>query len=271
LPYTDWGLVVAENALLVEQQDHVLVVTMNRPERRNAINLAMVEAFAETWDRAEQDDSVRVVVLTGAGESYCAGGDLSEGWMAKAGKDGTRKQGPDSSVIGRALLLTRGLTKPIVASVNGPCLGGGCEMLQQTDVRVAEEQATFGLPEVQRGLIPGAGSTVRLKRQISYTKAMEMILTGDRLTAAEALQAGLVGRVVPRGTGLEVALGLARRIAANGPLAIRNAKQSVVESGWLAEEDALAIERRLSREVMGSAQAAEGLRAFAEKRPPVFE
>jgi enoyl-CoA hydratase len=143
-------------------------------------------------------------------------------------------------------------------------------MLQQTDIRVADENATFGLPEVQRGLVPGAGSMVRLKRQIPYTKAMEMILTGEPLTAQEAYHFGLVGHVAPAGTALDKARSLAERVVRNGPLAVRNAKEAVVRSGWIAEEDARAIEARLTRQVITSADAREGLAAFRDKREARF-
>jgi enoyl-CoA hydratase len=143
-------------------------------------------------------------------------------------------------------------------------------MLQQNDIRIAEEHAVFGLPEVQLGLIAGAGSTVRLKRQIPYTKAMEMILTGDPLTAAEAYHFGLVGHIVPTGQSLGKAHEIAARIVANGPLAVRNAKASIVSSGWIDEEDARRIEQRFVGEVIRSADAREGMAAFVAKREPRF-
>jgi enoyl-CoA hydratase len=143
-------------------------------------------------------------------------------------------------------------------------------MLQQTDIRIAEEHAVFGLPEAKWGLIAGAGSTVRLKRQIPYTKAMEMILTGEPLTAAEAYHFGLVGHMVPTGRSLEKAREIAAKVCANGPLAVRNAKASIVASGWLDEEDARQIEQRFVVEVMRSADAKEGLAAFRDKRPPRY-
>lgn len=253
-----------EPPLLVERRGAVTVLTMNRPERGNALTVEMIALLADAWDEIDADDSVRVAVLTGAGSAYCVGGDLRDGWMV----EGTA--GVDRSVIGRGLLLTRSLATPLVAAVNGDCLGGGCEMLQQTDIRVAEEQARFGLPEVQRGLVPGAGSTMRLKRQIPYTKAMEMILTGDPMTATEALGFGLVGHVVPTGQALPKALAIAERVAANGPLSVRNAKAALLQTGWLPEDQARMIEARLTAEVIASADAREGLAAFAEKRPPRF-
>jgi enoyl-CoA hydratase len=257
-------MTTGEPPLLVERRGPITVLTMNRPERRNALTVEMIALLADAWDEIDADDEVRVAVLTGAGSAYCVGGDLSDGWMVK----GVRPV--DRAAIGRGLLLTSSLAKPLIAAVNGDCLGGGCEMLQQTDIRVAEEQARFGLPEVQRGLVPGAGSTMRLKRQIPYTRAMEMILTGDPMTAAEAHHVGLVGHVVPTGQALEKALAIAERVAANGPLAVRNAKAALLQTGWLAEDEARMIEARLTAEVMASADAREGLAAFAEKRPPRF-
>ncbi|MCX4096915.1 enoyl-CoA hydratase-related protein [Nocardia sp. alder85J] len=252
--------------VLVERTGAVVVVTMNRPERRNALNLPMIELLADTWAEIDADPAIRVAILTGAGESYCVGGDLGDGWMT----DGRRRAELDPGVLGRGLLLTRPLGKPLIAAVNGACLGGGLEMLQQTDIRVAAENAVFGLPEVRRGLIPGAGSTVRLKRQIPYTKAMEMILTGDPLTAGEAYEFGLIGHVVPAGTALERAHELADRVARNSPLAVRHAKAAMLASGWLPDADARAIEARFVREVITSADAREGRKAFLEQREPRF-
>lgn len=255
-----------ERELLVERDGPIVIVTMNRPHRRNALSTNMVGQFAQAWDEIDADDGIRAAILTGAGAAYCVGGDLSDGWMVRDGSAPPL----DPAAIGKGLLLTHTLTKPLIAAVNGACLGGGCEMLQQTDIRVADENATFGLPEVQRGLVPGAGSMVRLKRQIPYTKAMEMILTGEPLTAQEAYHFGLVGHVAPAGTALDKARSLAERVVRNGPLAVRNAKEAVVRSGWIAEEDARAIEARLTRQVITSADAREGLAAFREKREARF-
>ncbi|MBF6175679.1 enoyl-CoA hydratase-related protein [Nocardia blacklockiae] len=253
-------------SVLFERAGAVAVVTMNRPERRNALNLEMIGLLARAWDEIDSDDGIRAAILTGAGESYCVGGDLGDGWMTK----GREQANYDPAVLGRGLLLTRSLRKPLIAAVNGACLGGGLEMLQQTDIRVADEQASFGLPEVRRGLIPGAGSTVRLKRQIPYTKAVEMILTGDPLTAREAYEFGLVGHVVPTGTALAKAHEIADRVARNSPLAVQHAKAALLASGWLPDEDARAIEGRFVREVITSEDAREGRKAFVEKREPRF-
>jgi enoyl-CoA hydratase len=264
-----------EPQLKVERDGDVVVLTMNNPRRKNALTPAMITLMAQAWDEIDADDGIRVAILTGEGSSYCVGGDLADGWMVRGAKGGKGSAlVPEGKTVGgiisEGLLLSRSLAKPLIAAVNGPCLGGGCEMLQQTDIRIAEEHAVFGLPEAKLGLIAGAGSTVRLKRQIPYTKAMEMILTGEPLTAAEAYHFGLVGHVVPTGQSLDKARQLAARVAANGPLAIRNAKASVINSGWIDEEEARRIEQRLVVEVMRSQDAKEGLAAFAAKRKPRF-
>jgi enoyl-CoA hydratase len=265
---------VDEPRLKVERDGHVVVLTMNNPRRQNALTPSMITLMAQAWDEIDADDGIRAAILTGAGSSYCVGGDLADGWMVRgSSSEGSAPQPArksTGSLITDGLLLTRSLAKPLIAAVNGPCLGGGCEMLQQTDIRIAEEHAVFGLPEARWGLIAGAGSTVRLKRQIPYTKAMEMILTGEPLTAAEAYHFGLVGHVVPTGRSLEKAREVAAKVCANGPLAVRNAKASILASGWLDEADTRQIEQRLVVEVMRSADAKEGLAAFKDKRSPRF-
>ena len=263
-----------EESLLVDRRGATVVLTMNRPERRNALSIDMIVRMADAWDAVDADDDVRAVVLTGAEGSYCVGGDLASGWMGGNRQEATENEqraGKDPSIIGKGLLLSYWLRTPLIAAVNGDCMGGGCEMLQQSDIRIAEEQARFGVPEVKRGLIAGAGSTMRLKRQIPYAVAMEMLLTGRILDAEEALRWGLVTHVVPKDQGVGKALEIADVIAAAGPLSVRNTKASAVETGWLSEEDARPIEGRYSSEVTRSEDAQEGMRAFIEKRPPVFK
>jgi enoyl-CoA hydratase len=258
-------------SLLVERQGPAVVLTMNRPERRNALSLDMLVRLADAWDAIEADPTVRCAVLTGAGGHYCVGGDLSSGWMA-GGSDASpseheRRAQEDPALIARGLLLLDYLRVPVIAAVNGDCMGGGCEMLQQTDIRVAEEHARFGVPEVQRGLIAGAGSTMRLKRQIPYAVALEMLLTGRILDAEEALRWGLVTHVVPTGEGLAKALEIATRIESAAPISVAATKASAVETGWLPEDAARAIENAHTRRVTQSDDAKEGMRAFVEKRP----
>lgn len=264
----------SDPSLRSERRDHTVILTMNRPHRRNALSLDMLVRFADAWEEVDADDTIRSVILTGAGNAYCAGGDLDAGWMTGGRSaeptDHERRAMDDRSLIGRGLLLTDWLRTPIIAVVNGDCIGGGCEMLQQTDIRIAESHARFGVPEARLGLIAGAGSTMRLKRQIPYAVAMEMLLTGRILDAEEALRWGLVSHVVPQGAGLDKALEIADVIAANGPLSVAASKASAVETGWLPEEDARAIEGRYAGMVTRSNDAKEGSRAFAEKRPPKF-
>lgn len=263
-----------EDSLLFDRQGPTVVLTMNRPERRNALSLDMIVRLADAWAEIDADDSIRSVILTGAAGSYCVGGDLDAGWMAgnrsSEPTEHERRVSEDPSIIGRGLLLTDWLRTPIIAVVNGDCLGGGCEMLQQTDIRIAEEQARFGVPEATRGLIAGAGSTTRLKRQIPYAVAMEMLLTGRILDAEEALRWGLVTHVVPKGDGLTKGHEIAGVIAASGRLSVAASKASAVETGWLPEEEARPIESSYSAKVMRSNDAKEGMRAFVEKRPPRF-
>jgi enoyl-CoA hydratase len=266
---------VSGDSLLVERRDHTLVLTMNRPARRNALSLDMIVRFADAWDAIDADDTIRSVILTGAEGAYCVGGDLDAGWMA--GKqsaeptDNERRAMADMSIVGRGLLLSDWLRTPIIAVVNGDCMGGGCEMLQQTDIRIAEEQARFGVPEARRGLIAGAGSTMRLKRQIPYAVALEMLITGRILDAAEALRWGLVTHVVPTGEGLAKGMEIAEMIAANGPLAVQAILRTIRESEGLAENDAFALESKLGMAVFASDDAKEGPRAFTEKRKPDFQ
>lgn len=261
------------DSLLVERQGPTVLLTMNRPDKRNSLTLDMIVRFADAWDLIDGDDTIRSAILTGAGEAYCVGGDLADGWMGKVREDASEQEergAADPDLILKGLLVTHWVRTPIIAVVNGDCLGGGCEMLQSTDIRIAEEQARFGVPEATRGLIAGAGSTMRLKRQIPYAVAMEMLLTGRILDAEEALRWGLVSHVVPRGEGMATAHEIAGTIAAAGPLAVASSKASLVETGWLPEDQAGPIELGYAATVMFSKDAREGMRAFKEKRPPTF-
>jgi enoyl-CoA hydratase len=263
-----------DQSLLFHRHGPTVVLTMNRPDRRNALSLDMIVRMADAWEAIDADDTIRSVILTGAEGAYCVGGDLDAGWMAgnqsARPTDNERRAMQDMSIVGRGLLLSDWLRTPIIAVVNGDCLGGGCEMLQQTDIRIAEEHARFGVPEARRGLIAGAGSTMRLKRQIPYAVAMEMLLTGRILDAEEALRWGLVTHMVPKGKGLAKGHEIANVIAANSPLSVAASKASAVETGWLPEADASPVERRYATMVTRSNDAKEGMKAFIEKRTPNF-
>ncbi|MFI7600425.1 crotonase/enoyl-CoA hydratase family protein [Actinoplanes sp. NPDC049681] len=253
---------------LVEQRGPVLIVTMNRPRARNALSAQMLAIMRDAWDRVDDDPEIRVCVLTGAGGAFCAGADLKAMTREHPG-DGFRSGGTDLSRID-ALLKGRRLGKPLVAAVEGAAVAGGTEILQATDVRVAGAGARFGVSEACWGLFPLGGSAVRLPRQLPYTIAAELLLTGRHITAQEARRIGLIGHVVPDGQALEKALELAGRIAANGPLAVQAILRTMRETEGMPENEAFAVESRLGTEVFMSADAKEGPRAFAEKRTPLF-
>ena len=265
-----------EPALLIDRDGHIVTLTMNRPRFKNSMNPEMLCRLADAWEMINADDEIRVVILTGADGIFSAGADLDA--VAKRRMDGeatrddfeSRLQN-DWSIMWKGLLRDYRCIKPIVAAVEGPCIAGGTEILESTDIRVAGEEATFGISEVRWSLFPLAGSTVRLRRQIPYTKAMEMLLTGDHYSAAEALKMGLIGRVVPSGQALFAARELAARVAANGPLAVRGIKQSVQETEALPEKEALAVEFNIGMQVVMSEDAREGPKAFLEKRTPQYK
>jgi len=267
---------VSEPALLVERDGHVVTCTMNRPEVKNALNPEMLCRMADAWDVIDGDPDVRVAILTGADGAFCAGADLDKlvGRMTRGlpaedeWEDRVRK---DYSIIFKGLLRNYRLTKPLIAAIEGPCIAGGTEILQATDVRVAGEGSTFGISEARWSLFPMGGSTVRLRRQIPYTRAMEMLLTGDHYPAEEMLRIGLIGRVVPKGEALATARKIAERIAANGPLAVQAIKRSVQETEGLPEKEALDIEQKIGQPVFQSDDAREGPKAFKEKRTPQFK
>jgi enoyl-CoA hydratase len=257
--------------LVVERDGGVMVLTMNRPEARNAFSPAMLAGLEDAWVEAEADDRVRVLVLTGAGGTFSAGADLKAMFNPDPDDPDGRRMREDADLVWRALLRHRRLSKPLLAAVEGACIAGGTEVLQSTDIRVAGQSARFGISEVRWGLFPLGGSTVRLRRQIPHCRAMELLLTGDHIPADEACRIGLINRVVPDGQALEETCRIARRIAANGPLAVRAIKRSVQQTEGRPEEEALRTEMEIGLAVFSSRDAREGTRAFAEKRPPQFE
>jgi enoyl-CoA hydratase len=267
---------VSEAALLIDRDGHLVTLTMNRPRFKNSMNPEMLCRLAEAWETINADDEVRAVILTGTGGVFSSGADLDSIARRRHDKEPPRDEYErrfyeDPSIMWKALLRDTRCNKPIVAAVEGPCIAGGTEILQSTDIRVAGEGATFGISEVRWSVFPLAGSTVRLRRQIPYTKAMEMLLTGDHYPAAEALQMGLIGKLVPTGQALTTAREIASRVAANGPLAVRGVKQSVQEGEALPEKEALAIEFQIGMKVVMSEDAREGPRAFLEKRVPDYK
>jgi enoyl-CoA hydratase len=254
---------------LVELRGHVLIVTMNRPQARNALSGQMLAIMQQAWDQVDNDPRVRVCVLTGAGGAFCAGADL-KAMTAAHPSDSFRSGAFDPSVI-EPLLKGRRLTKPLIAAVEGAAIAGGTEILQATDIRVAGRSAKFGVSEARWGLFPLGGSAVRLVRQIPYTVAADLLLTGRHITADEALAIGLIGHVVDDGQALAKALELAGLIAANGPLAVQAILRTIRESECMAENEAFGLEAKLGMAVFASDDAKEGPRAFAEKRKPDFK
>jgi enoyl-CoA hydratase len=249
-----------------EKKGHIALVTINRPEKMNCLNQEHLEELGRRWLHFKEDDEMWVGILTGAGDkAFCAGADLRE-LIPKmnAGELPILVTVP-------GFLKNIHCFKPIIAAVNGFCLAGGTEMLQGTDIRIAAEEAIFGIPEVQWALFPAAGSTVRLSRQIPYCWAMEMLLTGEPITAQQALQIGLINRVVPRAELMDTAMAVAERLCQNGPLALRAIKESVIRSHDIPMEHAYFLEAFLAKQVFGTRDANEGPRAFVENRKPVFE
>jgi enoyl-CoA hydratase len=261
---------MSEPHCLFERDGHVAIVTLNRPEARNALSGEMLVRMEEAWTTIDQDPEIRVAIVTGAGGHFCAGADLKAMAAGHPDDEWTPRFAADPDLHWRALLRHFQPGKPLIAAVEGYAVAGGTEILQAMDLRVAGESAIFGVAEVQRGLFPLGGSTVRLRRQIPYAIAAELLLTGRQMSAAEAKEVGLIGHVVPDGQALTKARELADRIAMNGPLAVQAVLQSLREGANLTEKEALARELELGWPVFGSNDAKEGPTAFAEKREPNF-
>ncbi len=259
--------------LTVRREGATLVLTLNRPEAKNALSLPMLVGLHDGWIEADADDEIRSIVFTGAGGCFCAGMDLKAlaGDGRLEGEQYRDRLKADPDLHWKAMLRHHRPRKPVIAAVEGHCVAGGTEMLQGTDIRVAGESATFGLFEVKRGLFPIGGSTVRLQRQVPRTHALEMLLTGRAYSAREAADIGLIGHVVPDGTALDKALEIAEQINACGPLAVEAVKASVYETAEMTEADGLAAELKRGWPIFDTADAKEGARAFAEKRPPVYK
>ena len=252
--------------------EHIVSVTIDRPETRNALDAAHFRELAGAWRRFRDDDDAWVAIVTGTGRSFMAGADLrtyipevtSARRRGAHDLDDVLREGTD------AVLRTVVIDKPVIAAVNGPCVAGGMELLGATDIRIATPHATFGLMEIKRGLFPGGGSTVRLPRQLPYAAAMELLLTADAVPASRALALGLLNEIVEEDALAASALAWARRITANAPLAVQATKESVRRGLALPLDEAYALESEISHRVFATEDAAEGPRAFVEKRPPVW-
>lgn len=261
---------VAEPHLLVERDGHVLTVTLNRPEAKNAFSGEMLVRAYDAWKLLDTDDDLRVGILTGAGGSFCSGMDL-KALAGDPADPSTERFAEDPDLHWKALLRHFRPSKPLIAAVEGYAVAGGTEILQATELRVAGESARFGVAEVRRGLFPLGGSTVRLQRQVPFTVAADLLLTGRLITAAEARDIGLIGHVVPDGEALAKARELADLVAANGPVAVQAVLASLRDAQDLSVTDGLARELEHGWPVFATDDAKEGPRAFAEKRPAHFQ
>jgi enoyl-CoA hydratase len=243
----------------IEVSDGVAVITINRPEARNAVNGAVARGIAAAVDELDARGDVRVLVLTGAGGTFSAGMDL-KGFLT----------GDAPTVPGRGFggIVEQPPAKPLIAAVEGYALAGGFELVLSCDLVVASEEAKFGLPEVRRGLVAGAGGLLRLPRRIPYHLAMEIALTGEHFTAARLREAGLVNVVVPAGQAVEHARALAAKVALGAPLALAASKRIIIESADWDSGSAFARQGEIIGPVFGSKDAVEGATAFAEKRQP---
>ena len=259
---------------LVERDGHLLTITLNRPARMNALSGAMLVRMYDAFVEASRSDDVRCIILTGAGGNFCSGADLramaGDAGGADPEVDVAARTAADPDLHWKALLRSYRPTKPIIAAVEGVAIAGGTEILQGTEIRIAGESARFGVSEVRWSLYPMGGSAVRLRRQIPYTHAAEILLTGKHLTAREALAVGLIGHVVPDGHALEKARQIAQVICENGPLAIDALIRTLHETDGMTEAEALAHEFDYGWAVFRSEDAREGPRAFTEKRKPIF-
>ncbi|MGH3209091.1 MAG: enoyl-CoA hydratase-related protein [Trebonia sp.] len=260
-----------QRAVLTERRGRVLLVTLNRPAARNAVNLAVTLGVGDALEEAEHDRDIWAVVVTGAGDmAFCAGADLK----AIARGESLAPPDPARAAWGFAGYVTHHISKPTIAAVNGFALGGGTEISLASDLVVAADTASFGLPEVKRGIYAAAGGVFRLPAQIPKKVAMEMILTGEPITAQRALELGLVNRVVPQAEVVTAALELAEKIIANAPLSVQASKRianGIIDGRVAAEADLWELSRSEGRALRGTADAAEGPRAFAEKRAPNWQ
>lgn len=252
--------------VVYEKKAGVATITLNRPEAMNAINREMARALSAAWTDFAGDPSLNVLIITGAGDkAFCVGADLKE-------KERKGDVHVTSFWSGSSKVPMRGapLYKPVIAAINGHCLGGGLELALLADIRIAADHATFGQPEIRLGIFPGMGATQRLPRTLSYNLAAEILFTGDRFDARKALEMGLINRVVPAGELKAAARSIAQTVSAQAPLALRAVKEALLRSYDLPLDEGLRLEGLLRRIVGETQDAQEGVRAFMEKREPRF-
>ncbi len=264
------------DSIVFEKRGQQAWITLNRPAARNTINGEMFVELADAWQEVREDDDIRVAVLTAAGDSdFCCGGDLGQViplWTGARQPETPAEERllADPLIVDKVMLKDQPLYKPVIAAINGRALGGGTELLQATDIRIAAESAEFALPEPKVGVVPGAGSMVRLARQLPWAHAMKILLGGEPISAQEALAMGLVSEVVPLAQLQARAEHYAANICRQAPLALQAIKRTALKTHTLPWSDAFHFEMEQAGRVMMSKDAREGPRAFKEKRTPEF-
>ncbi len=260
---------------IIERDGHLMIITMNRPKRLNAISGPMIVRMYDAYVEASKDDEIRCIIVTGANGNFSSGADLramsGDGESADTEIDMKKRSAEDPDIHWKGLLRSYRPTKPMIAAIEGVAIAGGTEILQAMDIRVAGESAKFGISEAKWGLYPMGGSAVRLRRQIPYTIAAELLLTGKHITATEAKDIGLIGHVVEDGKALKKAKEIAMQICENGPLAVDAILRTLRETDGMTEAEALDYEYGYGWSVFSSEDAKEGPLAFSEKRKPNFK
>jgi enoyl-CoA hydratase len=254
--------------LIYEKKEGIAIITMNRPERLNALSFKLREELSAVFDQMEEDESVKVIILTGGPKAFCAGADIKERATTLPSQlQYVFKQRKTHEFFCKI----ENCEKPVIAAISGVALGGGCELALVCDMRIASETARFGLPEVKLGVMPLAGGTQRLPRMIGVTKAKELLFTGDFIDAQEAYRIGLVNKVVPTARLMDEAMEFARKLADNPPMSIRLVKRAVNVGMQMALDSALDYETLCGSLLVNSEDRIEGFKAFLEKRKPVFK
>ncbi|MCA9773219.1 MAG: enoyl-CoA hydratase/isomerase family protein [Myxococcales bacterium] len=267
---------MSEPAVRMERQGNIAVITLNRPEAKNAVNPEVCGRLTDIWKEVRDNGDIYCAIVTGAGDAFCAGADLAQLVPLMTGARQPENEW-DKKVLENPMLASHvwmrdfDPQKPIIAAVNGFCLAGGLEMITATDIRVAADSAIFGLQEAKWSLFPLGGSTIRLPWMVSFPRAMEIALTARQFTAAEALEWGLLNKVVPRAQVMDEAMKYAEMIAANGPLAVRAIRKAIRKFIGLTIDEAYPLEQEIGYPIFMSEDAKEGPRAFKQKRKPVWK
>ena len=247
------------------KEGRIAYITINRPEAMNSLSADVSQGLREAYADFKDNDDLWVAIITGAGDrAFCAGADI-KGFRPATG------EAADAARVPERPLRPDTIWKPFIAAIHGYCLGGGCELAMTCDIRIAADNAQFGQPEVNIGFMPGGGGTIRMPRFIPRAMASEILLTGNRISAAEAYRVGLVSRVVPRDKLMDTAKEIAETIITRGPLGVRATKEAMIRGYSMPLEEGLALERQLVMQIRATEDFMEGARAFAQKRPPQYK